>query len=252
VSRNVGECVAILADRFAPWQIGTLRWIPILLMIGLLALGATRLWRRAPVTATFLGAYLLVTLVWPYDPWRFIWGIWPLVLLVAVAGTLSIVEWAPERRSMVIVRHVLRAAALFLGLGVARAEVVAYRDRAWSDPVRTATRLIAPAMRWISQNTRPHEVLVADAETLVYLFTDRPALPPAAFTAAEYLAPRSRAADAAALGDLVRRYPVRYVVTVVPSTIAAAHMLTATNASGITLREIDALDGGAVFEVVRP
>ena len=27
-------------------------------------------------------------------------------------------------------------------------------------------------MRWISQNTRPHETVIADAEPLVYLFTD--------------------------------------------------------------------------------
>jgi hypothetical protein len=203
------------------------------------------------VTTAFLAAYTLITLIWPYAPWRFVWGIWPLVLLVAAEAALGILQWAPQRRSLVVVRHVMHAAVALIGLGIARAEVVAYRDHAWIEPVRNATRHIAPAMRWISQNTRPHDLVIADAEPLVYLFTNRPAMPPVAFTAAEYVAPRSTAADAAALRELVRRYPVRYVVTVVPSTIAAARTLVAAHGTGV-LRELDALDGGAVFEVVRP
>jgi hypothetical protein len=139
-----------------------------------------------------------------------------------------------------------------LGLGLARAEVVAYRDRAWTAPVREATHSIAPVMRWISQNTRPHEEVIADAEPLVYLFTERPAMPPVAFTAAEYVAPRNPANDVAALADLVRQFPVRYIVTVVPSTMAAARALTAPAAArSVVLREVDATPGAAVFEVVR-
>jgi len=249
VGRNVSECTAILADRFAPWSIGRLRWIPIGLTISLLALGATRLSRRAPITTAFLGGYVIVTLAWPYAPWRFVWGIWPFVLLLAVEGALAIVHWTPGRPLGVAVRHAMRAALLFVGLGVARAEVLAYRDRAWAEPVRNATRRIAPAMRWISQHTQPRDIVIADAEPLVYLFTQRPTLPPVAFTAAEYLSPRSIAADATSLRELVGRYPARYLVTVVPSTIAAARTLTTGRA---TLREVDAIDGGAVFEVVRP
>jgi hypothetical protein len=253
VSRNLGECTAILADRVAPWSLGALRWIPLGFALGLLSVGATRLWRRAPVTALFLAGYVIVTLLWPYAPWRFIWGIWPLALLTAVEGAVVIVWWVPKRRTAVAVRHGLRAALLLLGLGVARAEVVAYRDRAWSEPVRNATRHIAPAMRWISQHTATRDVVVADAEPLVYLFTQRPALPPVSFTAAEYVSPRSSAADAASLRELVDHYPVRYIVTVVPSTIAAARALAVRAPNGTAkLREVDAIDGGAVFQVVRP
>jgi hypothetical protein len=107
-------------------------------------------------------------------------------------------------------------------------------------------------MRWISQNTRPHETVIADAEPLVYLFTERSALPPVAFTAAEYVTPRPPAADIAALANLVRQFPVRYVVTVVPSTMTAARALAQpTSTYPITLREVDSLPGAAVFEVTR-
>src|SRR5205814_2160715 len=73
------------------------------------------------------------------------------------------------------------------------------RYRAWAAPVVDAARAIAPAMRWIRKNTRPHEAVIADADPLVYLFTDRRALPPVAFTADEYVSARSPIADAAAL-----------------------------------------------------
>ena len=57
-------------------------------------------------------------------------------------------------------------------------------------------------------------------------------MPPVAFTAAEYVTPRDPAADVAALGELVRQFPVRYVITVVPSTIAAARSLAQPGVSG--------------------
>lgn len=252
VSLNLGECAAILADRFAPWSIGSLRWIPLVLTLGLLALGAMRLWRRAPVTAAFLAAYVAVTLLWPYAPWRFVWGIWPLVLLVAGQGALFVVQWRAQTRPALVVRQALFVVVALIGLGIARAEVLAYRDHAWTEPVRNATRHIAPAIRWISQNTRPHELVIADDEPLVYLFTNRLAMPPVPFTAGEYVRPRSRAADTASLAELVRLYPVRYIVTVVPSTIAAARTLTNSTSSAVALREIDSFHGGFAFEVVRP
>lgn len=252
VARNAGEVAAILADRFAPWQFGLLRLVPLSLILALLAFGGVQLRRRAPVTTAFIAAYILVMLMWPYNPWRFVWGVWPLVLLLAAEGASTIASWRPVVRPMAFVRYALFAPLALLALGLVRAEIVAYRDRAWAAPVRDATRSIAPVMRWISQNTRPHEAVIADAEPLVYLFTERPAMPPVAFTAAEYVMPRPPAADIAALANLVRQFPVRYVVTVVPSTMTAARALALpTSTYPITLREVDSLPGAAVFEVVR-
>lgn len=253
IARNAGEAAGILADRFAPWNLGILRLIPLTFALALFGVGVTRLWRRTPVTVAFLLGYFGVTLIWPYTPWRFIWGIWPLVLLLGVEGGAAIVRWQPRQRPMQFVRHGLFVVLGVLALGVARAEVLAYRDRAWASPIRDATRSIAPAMRWISQNTSPHDLVIADAEALVYLFTARPSMPPVAFTAAEYVAPRNHQADVAALGELVRRFPVRYVVTVVPSTIAAARALeNAASPRAVTLRQLEAVPGVAVFSVVRP
>jgi hypothetical protein len=223
-----------------------------LLAVVCFAAGALRLRRRAPVTVLFILAYVAVTLVWPYASWRFVWGVWPLVLLFVAAGAEWLVRWRPRDRSLAIVRLAPLAIVAVLAAGLLRAEIATYRDRAWFSPVRDATRAIAPAMRWIGKNTLPHEAVIADAEPLVYLYAQRQAIPPVEFTADEYIAPRRRAADAAALADLVRRYPVRFIVTVVPSTAEAARTLATPAAGrGFFLRQADTLPGGAVFEVAR-
>jgi len=253
VLRNISECAALIADRFALWPRGVWPVIAMVVAVFCLGVGALRLRPRAPVTVVFGAAYMAVTLVWPFASWRFVWGVWPLLLLFVAAGAETIVRWCPRARSLALVRFASAAAVCLLVAGVVRDEWATFSGRLWMSPVREATRKIAPAMRWISKNTRPSDVVIADAEPLVYLLTDRRAIPPVAFTATEYLTPRSRSADAAALAELVRRYPVRYVVTVVPSTAAAARTFaTPSAARGFTIRETDRLGGGAAFEVTRP
>lgn len=251
VVRNVSEIAGIFADRFAPWPPGFWRVFLVAIVALFGVLGAARLRRRAPVTLAFVAAYLAVTLVWPYAPWRFVWAIWPLLLLLVVEGAIGAVRWEPARLPS-LVRLPPAAAVAVLLIGALRAELAAYRTRAWSLPIRDATRHIAPEMRWISHNARPHETVIADAEPLVYLFADRRAVPPVAFTAREYVAPRGLAADTAALASIVRLSSARFVVTIVPTTIAAARALaTPAPGRGFLLRQADAIDGGAVFEVVR-
>jgi len=144
------------------------------------------------------------------------------------------------------------AALLVLAVGALAAEVKAYRSRVWTEPARNASRQIAPLMRWVAQHTRPTDVLLVDGEPLVYLFTGRQAMPPVPFTAAEYVVPRTLDADARSLEELLTRYPVRYLLTVVPSTRLTAANLAARDQNGAPrLREIDELAGVAVFEVQR-
>ena len=251
VSHNVAEIAALVGDRFAPWAPGFWRVPAVLIAVGCAILGAVRLHRRIPITIGFTCLYFLVTLLWPYAPWRFVWGVWPLVLLLVVDGAVAIASWKPAALPSVV-RLVPLGAVAALAIGAAGAELTAYRTHAWSSPMREATRRIAPEIRWIAANARPHETVLADAEPLVYLWTQRRAVPPVAFTATEYIRPRMLAADTAALSELVRLSAARYVVTMVPTTIAAARALAVPAAGrGFVLRPADALDGGAVFEVVR-
>ncbi|HEY5491548.1 MAG TPA: hypothetical protein VIK25_10205 [Gemmatimonadaceae bacterium] len=59
-------------------------------MIVLLGAGLRVLWRRAPVSVLMLLPYGLALLVWPYPPDRFLWPLWPLLLLAGVLGVRAI------------------------------------------------------------------------------------------------------------------------------------------------------------------
>ena len=137
IARNSGEAAAILADRFAPWHPGMLRLIPLTFALTLLVLGIIRLRRRTPITVAFLLAYVVVTLIWPYTPWRFIWGIWPFVLLLAVEGADQSCGGVRSLARRYSLGMALFARSGCSALGLARAEVVAYRDRAWAAPFAT-------------------------------------------------------------------------------------------------------------------
>jgi hypothetical protein len=202
--------------------------------------------KRAPVTALFAAAYVGVVFVWPFVPWRFIWGLWPVFLLLGTFGAAQAIELVRDS-SRPGLRFVPAIAAAVLVIGILRAESLGYRSRAWSTRVQQQVGYIAPLVQWVARNTQPSDVLVADDEPLVYLFTGRQAMPAVPFTADEYIHARSRPEEAEALGDLLRRYPVKYVVTVVPSTRDAARSIADSDAPH--LRELGELPNGAAFEV---
>jgi len=245
---NTSEIAGTIADRVAPWSIGRLRLVPVILAAGAVIFGAFRMWKRAPVTVLFAAAYVALVFVWPFVSWRFIWGVWPVFLLLGAFGAAEAVKALGSTR-MPALRAVPMLASAALVLGIVWAESSAYRTRAWSMLVKQQVGYINPLVQWVSGNTQPGDLLVADDEPLVYLFTGRQAMPAVPFTAAEYIRARTRPEEAKALEDLLQRYPARYVVTVVPSTRDAAR--TMASATAPRLREIQALPNGAAFEVQR-
>ena len=250
---NTMELASLLADRVAPWPSGWMRVAPLVLALGIACAGVVRLRHRAPVTLAFLGFYFAAMLVWPYSPWRFLWAIWPLVLILLAEGARASFE-----RARSIPTAGVRGLALLctapVALGITVAEIESYAQRAWRAPVQGAQHQIAPLVRWAAMNTEPGDLLLADDEPLVYLMTSRHALPPASFTALEYVRPDSPADSSGVrtLRALLARYPARYLLTVVPATRDAARAIAHSPTARPTLRELEGLGaGGAVFEVVR-
>jgi hypothetical protein len=243
---NAGEIAGTIADRVAPWRIGEWRIIPVLIATGAVIFGAFRMWNRASVTVLFAAAYVAFVFVWPWLPYRFIWGQWPIFLLLGVSGARQAIESARAgSRPRLAYLAVLGSAAL--AVGMLRAEMQTYRSRAWSTPVQRQVGYVTPLVQWVKGNTRPRDVLVADDEPLVYLFTGRQAMPPLPYTAEEYVRTRTRPEESRALGDLLGRYQARYIVTVVPSTRDAVRGLARSDSS--RLRELAELPNGAAFEV---
>ncbi|OYV71584.1 MAG: hypothetical protein B7Z72_06610, partial [Gemmatimonadetes bacterium 21-71-4] len=215
--KNVSEIGALFADRWSLSGIPTIRTATALLAGTVFVAGAGRVGRRLPATVAFAGVYLLVVLLWPFTPWRFVYAVWPVIVL-CMAGA---VEWAARTRSR-LGRTVGFAAVAMLFVGGCRAETLAYINRSWRSGTDQATIVIAPLIRWVSSHTAPTDVVAADGEQVVYLATGRVAVPVAPFTAAEYVSPRTVAMNAASIAGLLRDTRPDYLVTIAPPLRDAA------------------------------
>ena len=133
IAVNLREVGALLADRFAIGDSAAIRDATAWLCAAAVVVGAWRLLRRAPVTAVFAAIYVAVLLAWPFTPWRFVFAIWPLVVIaigeaVRPAFQPSASRTAARWASMVVL--------VIVGIGALREESRAYAP----DVVRRATR----------------------------------------------------------------------------------------------------------------
>jgi hypothetical protein len=245
---NLRETRELLADRFAITDSQFIRAATGSAMALFVFAGAWRAWRRAQVTVLFTAVYFVVLLLWPYTPWRFFFALWP--VLVLFVGEVVQGIWANAPKLNAVGRPLALAVIALVAVGLAREESRAYSHRAWNAPADAATAQIAPVIRWISSSTNRDDVVAAEGEQLVYLFTGRRALPVARFTASEYLRAPTTAEGAAALGQILSDFPVRYVLTISPPVLASADLLGQSGAPRLV--RVGQLPGGGVFRVDRP
>ncbi|MGQ0766512.1 MAG: hypothetical protein ACT4OZ_12695 [Gemmatimonadota bacterium] len=207
--------------------------------------GLVGLARRAPVTVGFIACYLLVVLVWPFAPARFVWGIWPLVGIAFALGGLELV------RSAAAVRWgrpmaVAVVAMLMAGYGVYNVRGTA---RDWwgmvQGPVAARAR---PLAAWVVANTDTSAVVATDDDVLVHLYTGRATVPTGAFTPQEHLRPQTPAFATAQLRDLLASYPISFVLASTEFGTYAARGLVQSHPA--ELRVVTALATGAVFAPV--
>ena len=155
--------------------------------------------------------YLAVVVVWPYTPRRFLWGVWPVVMLSAAAGAAWLYPVAP-----VPAPRVLAALCIALpAMAMARTEWRAYGARGWSAPALEAGVQITPLVVWVGRDTTRSDVVLAEGEQAISLFTGRRAGPTAPFSALEYVVPRSVAGATPGLRE-VGSLPRSAVFEVVP------------------------------------
>lgn len=244
VSLNVREVVALLADRFSLSDAATPRLATAALAVVLAAVGAYHLARKAPTTVAFILIYLAVLLVWPFTPWRFFYAVWPIVV-VLIGETVLASRVTTTGRSIAIGSGVLIVA------GMVREEARAYRERSWRQGAQGATAQISPVVNWIRTHTSPGDVVAAEGEPLLYLFAGRQVVPLTAFTASEYMAPRSREQNSAMIVELIDHFRIRYLVPASPAFVAASDALTSdTVPHGWHLVMLDRLpNGGAAYRV---
>ncbi|HET7188594.1 MAG TPA: hypothetical protein VFI52_10580 [Gemmatimonadaceae bacterium] len=241
---NLTELWLLVQDRVIPADAAFPRILAAAFLLVLVAIGAWALSRRAPVTAWFLAAYLAIVVVWPYTPWRFLWVVWPIVLMCAAVGAWWLWHASAPSRTRVLAALVVALPAF----GMLRTEWYAYEARAWAAPAIQAGAQITPIVAWVGRNTAQSDIVLAEGEQVVTLFTGRLAGPTASFSALEYVVPRSRAASTAELRTMIAQTSARYVLPLAPEQLEAARALAGERPG---LRPVAALPRSTVFEVVR-
>ncbi|MDQ3950631.1 MAG: hypothetical protein M3282_09805 [Gemmatimonadota bacterium] len=214
-SYNVRDLARPIGAVFAPGVGPAMRALAVLAVVGVLGVGASVLTRRAPVTALFLLGYAAIVVTWPYAPDRFLWGVWPLLLLTLALGAAAGVRGARERRAngLPLVAHAaLVVAAGALVLGLVRYNARGYHKAWWDTSQRALARQLLPLVDWTERNTRPGDVIASDGDPLLHLYTGRHVVPSARWAVEAYPAAADSASRLADLRELLATYRVRYLL----------------------------------------
>jgi hypothetical protein len=244
VQINLRELWLLLGDRLLPGLPSPFGLLALVLFAGLVLVGTARAARRAPVMVLFLALYLGIVLIIAGTPWRYVWAVWPFFVALAVLGA----EEAAARAAAPKARMGVAAALLIPFVALVHTEVRAFAGREWERPARRAARQAIPVVEWVRHNTAPTDIVLAECEEVVMLFTGRRAAPPGDFTAMEYLTPRTPEDDRHTLMAMLQAVPAHYVVSLMPQVQVAARTLGAERPA---LRELPGLPGAAVFRVER-
>ncbi len=244
-STTAGLFESMLAPMASPWA----HRVALVLLLVLGVIGARRLWRSAPVVAVFLAGYAAIVLLWPFAPARFVWGVWPLVLAVPVLGAFAIATWVPVNGVGHSGRLALLAAGALLLVGYGRYNVHGYRGRWWSSIARAQAASMRPTIAWARARTRPTDVIAANGEPAIYLYSGRQSVPAMEFSVRDYFRPASSAEDAAALREILAAYPVAVIAVSGDSLGVAARQMAASPRPELVLR--DRLPNGLVYVPAR-
>ena len=217
--RTLPDMLGQLAYRLRPPSIPLLGGVTSVCVLLLALCGAVRLARHAPVTITFLGAYLAIAALWPFPPLRFLLGIWVLLMLLLASGAQTLIDdtlpsalW--HRRRLRLTKRITGAvASALLVTGVVAYNVRGFARRAWAVTEEQSWRWIAPKVAWVGAHTDSSAVIATDHdEGAIFLYTGRRAVPVTTFTAGEFIEPRPAATDSMALRSLALRFRADYVV----------------------------------------
>lgn len=248
VSTNAREIAGLLGARFSLTESPMMMSIAAGAAAILFAVGAWRAFRRGPVLVTFAAIYLAIVMIWPYAPWRFVFGLWPVIVLMIGEALRGAFAGARMRRPLDVA--LAAAGVLAVGGAIVR-ETATYRERAWSTPAAVATPQTLPSMFWILRNTSESAVIASEASELVYLYTGRRSVPVMPFNAEEYGVPRSLALDGAGVRAVVTTLPVDYLTPISRDLrLAAARVDFGAPRPALIL--VDTLPGGGgVFRIDR-
>jgi hypothetical protein len=245
VRQNVVTSAVITARSFSIAGGVVLSAVAVAGVLVLVVAGARTLAARARVTLAFALMYASLALVWPFSPLRFVWGIWPLLVLVMLGGANRIFEFRPARQATTIARWVGLALATIVFVGALVFNVRGYANDWWATVGRSTTPRILPQLTWVDAHTRPEDVIVAEDEGAVFLYTGRLAVPAGEFKAIQYVRERRATDNARELSTIIRDFGALYVIAWAKPNIEAAAFLAGTRPP--LLVQVDTIGGARVL-----
>lgn len=153
-------------------QLEFLKYLPALVILALLVLGAVRWYRTSGFTAfaVIVPPYLLVLLVWPWVGSRMFYPVQPQLTFGVLLGSYGIAEWLVRFLPWSATPRILRAASV-VGLAalVLSGTAVDLRSSSWF--IAHASRAVYSD--WILTHTPPDAVLLTSEPAADYLFAGR-------------------------------------------------------------------------------
>jgi len=224
----------------APGEVQALAIIGLVVLAGA---GAWRMWPRAPVTLATFVPYGALLLAWPFPPDRFLWPLWPIVLIALVVGAMTLGAAAQPRR----VHLAARAAAIALAALYAVWHVRTWPGRSWEAGERRNAQLGLAAAA-VARSLPADGLVASDQDAMVNLYAGRPAVPLVALTAVQHVRMRSVVEVAAQVSAVLDAYHPRWVVVVQLESWRAAQLLA--QRGRLKLSGADP-SGVLVYDVVR-
>lgn len=145
------------------------------------AWGAWQMRREIPALVAYLACYSGVILLWPFEPQRFLYLLFPWVLAFVIVTGLHL--WRSAAIAVPWVRPALLAAVGLLLVNHLWFQWLGYRARGWEVPQRAAGEALMQIVQWVREETEPSDVIATDGEPLVHLYTGRKTVPNTVFRA---------------------------------------------------------------------
>jgi len=184
-------------------------------------------------------------ILWPFAPTRFVWGVWPLVLMPIVLGAHSLISWRAAGRGQRVLRTAAIVGTAAVALGHATYTLRGYRGQWWQSIPKAKAAQISPVVLWAARHTSSRALLAVEAESAVYLYAGRRAVPVHTFTVAQYFQRRSATENAAVIRAILATYPVDAIAVSSPPMRDAARELATSKPPVATVR--DTFPGGLVL-----
>jgi hypothetical protein len=247
--RNSLDLYRVLSRVHSPIASDVARAATFIALVALLGFGASRLRRRAPGTLAFVLLYVVIVMLWPFEPSRFVLGLWPVLAICAALGVRQLYHWRPARALTIAARYAALVACAGLAVGWGTYNGRGFKHGWWEPVQQAGGERLKPIVEWVAHNTAMTDVISTDHDPAVYLYTGRRAIPTNTWLVRERIIPLTADEELNFIRKLlIELQPDYYVPTSIGGERSAK--ILAREAQPL-LRYLGQTPNGAAFALVR-